>query len=433
MLSWTRRPTRPAGSAPARLAVLAALACVLQVGESMLPHPIPGVRFGLANVVSLIALVQMGPVSAIGVVLLRTLVSSIFLGTFLTPSFVLSISGGLVSILVMIPLYAVSAGRRFPVFGRGKARPTPCCRAWARQTSFGFVGISVAGSVSHVLTQLLVVYALFVPARGVWLVWPWLALSAVVMGIITGLIAGQVFRQLAAEERPETEPPSIGREPVPVQGQYVAGTTLLHRAPVLLKVLVVVALAVVVIVRVRLYWYAAVVALLVVATAVARTRLSAVGHGLGRLLVLVVFSFVMPVLFTSWGPIIFSLGPLRVTHDGLLTGTLFAGRIIILYWATALLAATSRPEDIARAIAALLYPLRVFGVSTDKIARTVVLTWEFFPKLWHKARSLVAVRDQKVRLRDSLVRAPGTLVTRLYMMADAAAGPASRPGEQADE
>jgi heptaprenyl diphosphate synthase len=393
--------------------MLAALACVLQVGESLLPHPIPGVRFGLANIVSLIVLVQIGPGSAIGVVLLRTLVSSIFLGTFLTPSFVLSISGGLVSILVMIPLYAISAGRRFP--------------------AFGFVGISVAGSVSHVLTQLLVVYALFVPARGVWLVWPWLALSAVVMGIITGLVASQVFRQLETGERPETGLTGVDQEQALVQGQYSPGRTVLHRAPVLLKVLVVVALAVVVIVRVRVYWYAAVAALLLVATAVARTRLSALGRGLGRLVVLVVFSLVMPVLFTSWGTVVFSLGPLRVTHDGLLTGILFAGRIIILYWATALLAATSRPEDIARAIAVLLYPLRVFGVSTGSIARTVILTWGFFPMLWQNARRLVAGRGRQTRLRDSLVRVPGTLVARLYMMADAAAGSTSRPGEQADE
>jgi heptaprenyl diphosphate synthase len=413
VLSSTLRPTRPAASAPARLAMLAALACVLQVGESLLPHPIPGVRFGLANIVSLIVLVQIGPGSAIGVVLLRTLVSSIFLGTFLTPSFVLSISGGLVSILVMIPLYTISAGRRFP--------------------AFGFVGISVAGSVSHVLTQLLVVYALFVPARGVWLVWPWLALSAVVMGIITGLVASQVFRQLETGERPETGLTGVDQEQALVQGQYSPGRTVLHRAPVLLKVLVVVALAVVVIVRVRVYWYAAVAALLLVATAVARTRLSALGRGLGRLVVLVVFSLVMPVLFTSWGTVVFSLGPLRVTHDGLLTGILFAGRIIILYWATALLAATSRPEDIARAIAVLLYPLRVFGVSTGSIARTVILTWGFFPMLWQNARRLVAGRGRQTRLRDSLVRVPGTLVARLYMMADAAAGSTSRPGEQADE
>ena len=413
MLSSTLRPTRPVDNAPARLAMLAALACVLQVGESMLPHPIPGVRFGLANIVSLIALVQIGPASAIGVVLLRTLVSSLFLGTFLTPAFVLSISGGLTSILVMIPLYSVSVGCRF--------------------RAFGFVGISVAGSVSHVLTQLLVVYALFVPTRGVWLVWPWLALSAVVMGVITGLIASRVFTRLAAEERPETEQQPGDREQVSVQGQYVAGKTLLHRAPVLLKVLVVVALAVVVLVRVRLHWYAAVAVLLGAATAVARTRLSALGRGLGRLLVLVVFSFVMPVLFTSWGRVVFSLGPLRVTHDGLLTGVLFAARIVILYWATALLAATSRPEDIAEAIALLLYPLRVFGVSTDRIARTVVLTWEFFPMLWHRARALLTFRGRETRLRDTLVRLPGMLVTRLYMIADAAAVSASRPGEQADE
>ena len=38
-----------------RLALLVAAACVLQIAESMLPHPLPGLRLGLANTLTLIA------------------------------------------------------------------------------------------------------------------------------------------------------------------------------------------------------------------------------------------------------------------------------------------------------------------------------------------------------------------------------------------
>ena len=40
-----------------KIAGLVALSCVLQISESLIPHPIPGLRLGLANVITLITLV----------------------------------------------------------------------------------------------------------------------------------------------------------------------------------------------------------------------------------------------------------------------------------------------------------------------------------------------------------------------------------------
>ena len=160
-----------------RLSILVTCAAVLQVAESLLPHPLPGVRLGLANIITVIAMVYIGPGSAVQLAVLRTLVSSMVLGTFLTPTFALSFSGGVVSALVMVLLYRLSGRGRF---------------------SFGLVGISVGGSVSHIATQVALVYLLFIRSSGVLWLWPWLALSAVVMGVLTGTIAVQAVRRLEA-------------------------------------------------------------------------------------------------------------------------------------------------------------------------------------------------------------------------------------------
>ena len=145
------------------------------MAESLLPHPVPGVRLGLANIITVVAMVYIGPGSAVQLAVLRTLVSSMVLGTFLTPTFVLSFSGGVVSALVMVLLYRLS--------GRGPL-------------SFGLTGISVGGAVSHIATQVALVYFLFIRNSGMLLLWPWLVLSAVVTGILTGMIAVQAVRQL---------------------------------------------------------------------------------------------------------------------------------------------------------------------------------------------------------------------------------------------
>jgi heptaprenyl diphosphate synthase len=43
-----------------QIALLVALACILQISESMIPHPIPGLRLGLANMVTLTTMVLLG-------------------------------------------------------------------------------------------------------------------------------------------------------------------------------------------------------------------------------------------------------------------------------------------------------------------------------------------------------------------------------------
>ena len=84
-----------------RLALLVAVACVLQIAESLLPHPIPGLRLGLANTLTLIALVSFGFRHALQITILRTILSSFIIGTFMAPGFILSFSAGIVSTLVM--------------------------------------------------------------------------------------------------------------------------------------------------------------------------------------------------------------------------------------------------------------------------------------------------------------------------------------------
>jgi len=43
-----------------KVALLVSMACVLQISESLIPHPIPGLRLGLANMLTLVALVTLG-------------------------------------------------------------------------------------------------------------------------------------------------------------------------------------------------------------------------------------------------------------------------------------------------------------------------------------------------------------------------------------
>jgi len=78
-----------------RIALLSAYAVGLHGLESLLPSPVPWLKFGLANIITLITLMLYGFRPAIMVTLIRVLISSLFTGTFPGPAFLLSLGAGL--------------------------------------------------------------------------------------------------------------------------------------------------------------------------------------------------------------------------------------------------------------------------------------------------------------------------------------------------
>ena len=74
-----------------RVARLAALAITLHLIESVIPSPLPGVKPGIANIVTLYVLYRFDFATAAWVSLLRVVAASLLLGNFLSPAFALSL------------------------------------------------------------------------------------------------------------------------------------------------------------------------------------------------------------------------------------------------------------------------------------------------------------------------------------------------------
>lgn len=157
-----------------RIATLTALAITIHIMESALPAPVPGLKPGLANVITIIVLLQFGWSSAAWVSLLRVLCGSLLLGTFLTPTFVLSLGGALCSIGVL--WLAI----RLP--GQG----------------FGPVGYSLLAALAHMSGQFVLAWMLFIPHAALWRLFPVLLTAALLFGIVSGIIAGAVVTGRAA-------------------------------------------------------------------------------------------------------------------------------------------------------------------------------------------------------------------------------------------
>ncbi|TAL22742.1 MAG: Gx transporter family protein [Nitrospirae bacterium] len=148
-----------------RIALLSAYAIAIHSFESMLPTPIPWLRLGIANIITLATLVLYGFRAAMMVTLIRVILSSIFIGTFLGPGFIMSFGGGVASTFAM--------GVVFSIFPR----------------LFGPVGLSLIAALFHNVAQLFLAYFLFVQKiEPILLVSPVLILLGTITGIMNGFI-----------------------------------------------------------------------------------------------------------------------------------------------------------------------------------------------------------------------------------------------------
>ncbi|NJD04519.1 MAG: Gx transporter family protein [Ruminiclostridium sp.] len=153
------------------LALFVSQALILSIIESWIaiPSPVPGVKLGLANIITLVTIVFFSLRDVLGVVTVRTLLGSLLGGGLVL--FPFSFAGGLLSGIVMYILYKKT----------GK--------------SFSLLGISIAGAITHNLGQLAVA-AVMTGGFAVFGYLPVLMVSGIVMGCFIGLVTNLLINAL---------------------------------------------------------------------------------------------------------------------------------------------------------------------------------------------------------------------------------------------
>lgn len=167
--SVTRLSTTPEDH---RIAQLTAAAIGLALIDAAIPLPLPGIKPGLSNIVTLIVLARYGWVAAAWVSGLRVFAGGMLLGQFLTPGFFMSLTGAVFSLI------ALAAAFRLP--------PT-----W-----FGPVSWSILAAFAHIGGQLLLARIWLIPHNGLFYMVPFFASAALIFGIINGLIAARLLAEL---------------------------------------------------------------------------------------------------------------------------------------------------------------------------------------------------------------------------------------------
>lgn len=143
--------------------ILIALAMVMSFVESLIPipMPVPGVKLGLANLVTIVGLYLIGIPGTIFVTVLRVVLIGLSFGN--PYSMIYGLSGSLLSLFVM------ALAKRYQ---------------W-----FSMTGISILGGVFHNIGQVTFA-ALVVQTMGVYVYLPTLLIAGCIAGAIIGILGG---------------------------------------------------------------------------------------------------------------------------------------------------------------------------------------------------------------------------------------------------
>ena len=154
-----------------RLALFLALGVVLNIIESMLPIliPIPGVKLGIANTIGLIVLYYYGPKEYTLIGFLRVLLVALLRTGIGSISFILSLSGWLLSTLFVLIIFKF---KKVSIFG-----------------------LSMSSAVMHGVGQIIMVVFIYsLPEMINYL--PILIISGIISGNVLALLCSELLKKL---------------------------------------------------------------------------------------------------------------------------------------------------------------------------------------------------------------------------------------------
>ena len=152
-----------------RAALLTAIALTIFLAEAQLPPPvpIPGIKLGLANIVTVFALYALGPAQALLILTGRCLLGAVFAGNM--NALIVSLLGGFSAMLVMILL---SRSRHLSVYG-----------------------VSIGGAAAHNCGQIAAACLTLGSTAPLYYL-PILLGASLITGAVTGVAAACLFRAL---------------------------------------------------------------------------------------------------------------------------------------------------------------------------------------------------------------------------------------------
>ncbi len=164
-------------------------------------------------------------------------------------------------------------------------------------------------------------------------------------------------------------------------GQYYPGESFIHRLDPRTKLVFVFVMVVLIFLFSTWYGYALMFAVLAASIIASGINFRYLLKGLKPLWFIIAFTFVLNLLFTNTGKVLFEIGRFKLTTDGLVLAAELVARLVFLIMMTTLMTYTTSPIQLTDAIERLFKPLKKIGFPVHELAMMMTIAIRFIPTL----------------------------------------------------
>ena len=180
-------------------------------------------------------------------------------------------------------------------------------------------------------------------------------------------------------------------------GQYFPGNTIIHRMDPRTKLLLTIFYIIALFLADFLVTYGVLLVVLALWIKISKVKVKALLRGMKPVLFILVFTGILNIFYTP-GNIIFQLGFLHVTVEGLWAAFFMVLRIMMLISCTFLLTYTTSPIMLTDGLERLLNPLKKLRVPVHELAMMMSIALRFIPTLIEETDKIISA--QKARGAD---------------------------------
>ena len=163
-------------------------------------------------------------------------------------------------------------------------------------------------------------------------------------------------------------------------GQYFPGESIIHKLDPRIKIIIVGLFIASLFFINSFYPYILILLFIGVVINIAKLPVKFILKGLKPLMFIILITLAINVFMTK-GEVLFYIGPLTVTKEGLSTAVFMALRLIFLIVGTSLLTLTTSPIALTDGIEKLLSPFKKIGLPAHELAMMMTIALRFIPTL----------------------------------------------------
>ncbi len=171
-------------------------------------------------------------------------------------------------------------------------------------------------------------------------------------------------------------------------GQYLPGESPVHRLDPRTKILGVLAYVIILFLVKDFLGYGIMAIITALTASAARIPVKMLIRGLRPVLFIIILTVALNAIMTP-GEVLYRLGPLAVTREGLFQAAMMACRLLLLIVTTSMLTLTTAPIDLTDGLEYLMGPFRRIGVPAHELAMMMTIALRFIPTLLDEAERIM--------------------------------------------